>query len=244
MLDSFESISALIITLSAIFAALAGLVVLEAFFRNKLKLLFDDVNYFIYFSMVSGYFLYALGEISFYLSRQVFKDASPIGIHDIYWTSGAVLILVSFIGLAFTLFKEHGGTAKFGAMLIIGAALLAIVLTIVLGTKGKQASFFSIFYPIISSLIITVALSTVLFSRQLGQIAKPLLIFFLASCGILLGDILFYFSVSISGYSSLSLLTNLSYFWGYTLSLAAFVSLKLHLNRSALELEAKKASRR
>ena len=113
VLDSFQSISALIITLSAIFAALAGLVVLEAFFRNKLKQLFDDVNYFIYFSMVSGYFLYALGEISFYLSSQVFKDASPIGIHDVYWTSGAVLVLISFIGLAFTLFKEHGGTAKF-----------------------------------------------------------------------------------------------------------------------------------
>ncbi|MBS3140397.1 hypothetical protein J4479_05330 [Candidatus Woesearchaeota archaeon] len=112
VLESVENVIFFLVNLSATIAAGTGMVVLQSFFKNKLKDLFNDVNYFIFFFMVSGYILYALGEVSYYLTRQVFKNTSAIGVHDVYWTIGGILILLSFAALAFTLFKEHGGTGK------------------------------------------------------------------------------------------------------------------------------------
>ena len=232
VLNSLQSILNLIIALSASFAAIMGIVVLEAFFRNKLKNLFDDNNYFIFFFMVAGYFLYALGEVSYYLSRRVFNDVSSIGIQDVYWTGGALLIFISFVALAFTLFKEHG-SSKLGILLIVSLALVGLVSAIVLGYIGTRSEyFFGSFYPIISSLIVGSSFSVILFMKELGGMSKPLLLFFLASSCILLGDIFFNYSSGEAAYGNVSLLTDIAYLWGYSLSWMAFISLKLHLHRS------------
>src|SRR3989338_7699097 len=106
-LDPFEGIMLLLVALSAVFAAITGLITLEGFFRNKLKQLFDDVNYFIFFFLVIGYFLYALGEISWYLITNFVQGFSGTGVQDIYWLAGALLILVSFMTLSTHLFKKH-----------------------------------------------------------------------------------------------------------------------------------------
>jgi len=234
VLESVENVIFFLVNLSATIAAGTGMVVLQSFFKNKLKDLFNDVNYFIFFFMVSGYILYALGEVSYYLTRQVFKNTSAIGVHDVYWTIGGILILLSFAALAFTLFKEHGGTGKFSLMLIVGIILLVLVLAIVLGVIGPRSDyFFGVFYPVISSLIITAALSVILFYNELGGLGLPLLLLFLASSCILVGDISFHYTAAQLTSGLLSLIQDIFYLVGYGLSAVAFMSLRLHLHRAA-----------
>src|SRR3989344_4981922 len=110
VMEVFRSYLDLMIVFSAVLAAIAGIVTLEAFFRNRLKRLFEDKNYLVFFFLVTGYFLYAIGEIAYYLTKNLFADDSSMGIADVYWTGGAVLILVSFASLALTLFKRDSGT--------------------------------------------------------------------------------------------------------------------------------------
>ncbi|MBU0457209.1 MAG: hypothetical protein ABH824_02755 [Nanoarchaeota archaeon] len=235
MIGGLENILTMLIVILATLAALAGIVVLESFFRNKLKELFSDVNYFIFFFLIIGYLLYSIGEVSFYLARFILKEASSIGISDVYWSGGAIFILISFIMLAFILFKHNYNHAKFVTMMIIGGALLGFVLYLLFGvTLGKEAHFFNYFYPIISSLIVTFALSVVLFSSDLEHFGTALLFFFLASCGILLGDIFFTYTITKGVYGLAGLIADVSYLLGYGLSFVAFITLRLRMRTLAI----------
>ncbi len=233
-LYTFPDIFSLIIALSATLAASVGVIVLEGFFRNKLKDLFDDTNYFIFFFMVSGYLLYALGEVSYFLARVVFKDTSAIGIQDVYWTTGALVILISFIALSYNLIKDYGSSSKLVLILLIGIGLLGLTLTILSSlVNPKQGYLFSYLYPILSSLIVTASFSIILFYRQLNAMSKPLLIFFLASGSIWIGDIFFHYATASSIYGTTAVLSDTFYLWGYTLSLVAFISLRRRMSQLA-----------
>lgn len=230
MIDELQNILTILIVTFAVLAALAGIIVLESFFRNKFKELFNDVNYLIFFFLVTGYLLYSIGEISFYLVRIVLEDASPTGIADIYWSGGATFILISFIALTFMLFKHYYSYTKFITMVIFSTVLLGIVLALLFGiTLGKEASFFNYFYPIISSLVVTFALSVILFLPYLKQFGPALIFFFLASCGILLGDIFFTYTITKGVYGLIGLIADISYLFGYGLSFIAFVTLRLRM---------------
>jgi len=233
-IGNIVEVISLLTAVSGSLAAVIGIVVLEVFFRNKLKALFEDVNYFIFFFMVSGYILYALGEVSYYLSKKVLNDVSLVGIQDVYWTGGGVLILVSFIALAVTLFKQHGGTAKFGTMAGIGAVLVVLVLGMLFGTGKSQPGYlFGYLYPLISSLIVTFASSVILFYNQLGSIARPLVLFLLSSGLILIGDIFFHYTYQSGG---LTFGADIFYCLGYFLSAAAFLYFRISLHKAALEV--------
>ena len=230
MIDGLQNILIIPIVTFAVLAALAGIIVLKSFFRNKFKDLFSDANYLIFFFLITGYILYSIGEVSFYLIRVVLEDASPAGIADIYWSGGATFILISFIALAFMLFKHYYSYTKFIIMVIFSVVLLGIVLSLLFGiTLGKEASFFNYFYPIISSLIVTFALSVILFSPYLEQFGMALIFFFLASCGILLGDIFFTYTITKGVYGLMGLIADISYLFGYGLSFIAFVTLRLKI---------------
>lgn len=232
--DAIANVLLAFIAISATLAAIAGLVALQGFFHNKLKELFNDVNYFIFFFLVFGYFLYALGELSFYLSKVAFQDTSLIGIQDVYWSAGGVLILVSFISLAKLLFREQQGSGKLTTLLITGVMIVGFVLAAVFGLIGSQSQyFFGYFYPIISSLIVTASLSVVLFYNQLGGFKEVLLLFFLASSGILLGDIFFHYSTTWGVYGVIGLAADISYLAGYSLSFAAFVTMRMKMKTLA-----------
>lgn len=234
VIDGISNILTIFIALAAALAALAGLVVLEGFFRNRLKELFSDTNYFIFFFLVTGYLLYSIGEVSFYLAKVVLGDTSSLGIADVYWTGGAIFILTSFAALTVKLFRRYYDSTKIMIMLITGGALLIFVIYLLFGvTLGKEAHFFSYFYPIASSLIVTFALSVVLFSPQLENFGRALLFFFLASGGILLGDILFT-SVAAKGiYGLTGLMADIFYLLGYSLSFIAFVALRMRMRMLA-----------
>lgn len=238
VLESLESTLFLVITIFASLAAILGIVVLEGFFRNKLKDLFTDVNYFVFFFIVSGYFLYALGEVSFFLTRSVFKDVTAVGIQDVYWTGGGFLIFVSFLALSILLHREYGGAGKFLTQVLFGGALVVLVAALALEFSQKNQEYnFGIYYPIISSLIIAASLSVVLYMGQLRGIARPLLIFFIASGGILIGDLFFSFGAAQLTYGTTGLLADIFYLIGYATSGIGFLSLRLRMNQLAFKNE-------
>ena len=226
---------AVLLPLFAGFAALAGVVALEAFFRNRLKELFNDTNYFIFFFLVWGYILYALGEVSFYLTTTLFPGKK--GIEDFYWSAGALLIVVSFAVLTFTLFRQYPDNRKFTTLALAGGVMFLTVLFVLFGITFRTAEgyFFGYFYPIISSFIVTFALSAILFSPQLRDFGSALFVFFLASCAILLGDLFFTFATAQGTQAAglAGLFGDLFYAIGYAVSGIAFVVLRLRLHELA-----------
>ena len=221
------------IAISASLAALAGLIVLGGFFHNKLKELFNDRNYFIFFFLVFGYFLYALGEVAFYLAETFFGSTALIGVHDIYWTMGGILILVSFMALSGMLFREQG-SSKLSTLVIMGVMIVGFVLAAVFGLIGSKSDyFFGYIYPIISSLIVTASLSVVLFYDQLGDFKRSLLLFFLASVAILLGDIFYHYSTAWGVYGAIGLSSDLLYLVGYSISFVAFIVMRVRMKTLA-----------
>ncbi|HLC52280.1 MAG TPA: hypothetical protein VJI98_03505 [Candidatus Nanoarchaeia archaeon] len=236
VLESLESTLFLAVAILAALAAVMGIVVLEGFFRNKLKDLFNDVNYFIFFFIVAGYFLYALGEVSFFLTRKVFKNAGQIGIQDVYWTGGAFLIFVSFIALSLLLHREKGRAGKFFLQALVGTAIVILVSSLILGFSQKSQDYsFVTFYPIISALIVAASFSIILYFKELGPMAQPLAIFWMASCLILIGDILFSFGTAKSILTITDLLSDAFYLLGYGVSGIGFLALRVKMNRLAFE---------
>ncbi|MEW5897242.1 MAG: hypothetical protein AB1668_06105 [Nanoarchaeota archaeon] len=231
VIEGFRGYVDLLIVFSALLAAIAGIITLGAFFHNKLKDLFDDVNYFIFFFLAVGYSLYALGEVSFYLTSNVFNDVSSMGIADVYWTGGAVLILISFIALAVTLFRRERGSNSLLINAVIGAAIVVIVSYLVFGVT-KPNYFFGYFYPLVSSMIVAFSLSVIHFFRHLGAFGKVMALFFLSSAGILLGDIFYTYTIAQGTYTTSLLrdVSNLFYLCGYILSFVAFVTLRLRMH--------------
>lgn len=228
VLDAIGDMMLGFIAIVAALAAVAGVVNLGSLFHNKLKDLFNDVNYFIFFFLVTGYSLYALGEVSYYLTLVIFKNASQIGIQDLYWLSGGLLILISFITMTSVLMKEHGSSNLLIKQLMYGGLLTVLVLAIIFGIGGSNYSF-SYIYPIISALIVSSALVVIFLSNYLGDFGQVLFFLFLASTGILAGDLLFHYSNTIGGYGMIGLLSDLFYLAGYGLSLVAFVVMRFRI---------------
>ncbi|PIZ51298.1 hypothetical protein COY27_04195 [Candidatus Woesearchaeota archaeon CG_4_10_14_0_2_um_filter_33_13] len=221
MVDVTSVLSALV-ALAAAFSAMTGLFVLEGFFRNKLKDLFDDTSYLIFFFLVSGYFFYGLGEVLYYLISSVLSEAGYFGVQDLYWLGGGIMILLSFIFLSATFAKRNMRWGKFMILLLVGVVLAAVVS---LATMGDTFSF-SNMYPLISSLIVTFALGSFLFDQQLGDLSLPLKIFFFASLFILLADIFYSSGATLLANDLGTLISDLLYLAGYVLSGTAFLTLR------------------
>ncbi len=223
-----------LIALAAALAALAGFVTLEGFFRNKLKELFEDLDYFVFFFLVWGYLLYAVGEVSFYLTKFVFEDTSLLGIQDVYWSGGAFLSVVSFIALAMMLYRRHPHSGKALSHLLVGSGVVLFVVLLLFGLI-KPATTFGYAYPILSSLIVAFGLSVFFFLRELHDFGMSLQFFFIASSFILVGDLFFAFTAAQSGYGAVTLIGDLAYLVGYVFSAIAFVVLRLRMHSLAFE---------
>ncbi|MBI2145941.1 hypothetical protein HYU22_01210 [Candidatus Woesearchaeota archaeon] len=223
-----------LIALAAALAALAGFVALEGFFRNKLKELFEDKDYFIFFFLVWGYLLYALGEVSYYLTKFVFDDQSLLGIQDVYWSGGAFLTVVSFLALALMLYRQHPHSGKLLPQLLVGGVLIVLV-ALYLFVLIQPATTFSYVYPLLSSLIVAFAVSVLLFSQELADFGASLKLFFVSSCFILLGDLFFAYTAGQVDYGAVAMIGDLGYLIGYTFSAIAFVVLRLRMHSLAFE---------
>lgn len=213
-------ILATIVAVSAIFSALIGLFVLEYFFRDQLRNLFDNTNYFIYLSLVLGYVLYAAGELSYYLISSFFSEDKPPGIQDLYWLLGGVMILISFVSLTITRSRESNSHHVLIAT-AVSASVLAAIVYLLMGTN----EFYSYIYPFISALIVGFSSVSFWLAHLFGRMATPLQLFFLASSAIFVADI--FFGLDLGDFYSY--VSNVFYMIGYSLSCIAFVVLKQRL---------------
>jgi len=228
-----DSIS-LAVLVSAIFATLGGVIILHRLFQNKIKELFDDAHYFVFFFLTVGYVLYALGELSWYLMYKAAENSSAQTIADVYWSGGSLAMLVAFIALSRTLYKEYGTMQKAGIMIVAGIVLLALVLYYLFSVNASSDAF-RYFYPLISSLILIFSFSIVLFYNQIKQFKLSLLFLFFANFAILGGDVLFTYAFTHDLNSMVGIISDVWYIAGYLLSGFFFVSLLTHF-RTTVEM--------
>ena len=189
-----------------------------------MKELFSDHKFFIFFFLLMGYALFAMGELTWYLTLQVFEETPGVGMPDFYWVTGALFMLVSFAALSRQLHKEYGETRKLVPWLIVSSLLIAGVL---LYNSVADYTFLGYLYPLLTSLILIFSANLLLYYRNLDSFEIHLLYLFFANIGFLGGDLLFsYWGAS----STLGALSNIFYIFAYGLSAFSFMTLmfKLH----------------
>ena len=213
----------------AFLTVIFGVLAVNTLFKNKLKELFSDHKFFIFFFLLMGYVLFAMGELTWYLTLQVFDETPKAGMPDFYWITGALFMLLSFAALSGLLHKEYGETRKFVPLLVAGSLLIIGVL---LYASVADSSFLGYLYPLLTSLILIFSANLLLYYRRLDSFEIHLLYLFFANIGFLGGDLLFsYWGAS----GALGALSNIFYIFAYGLSAFAFLTLLLKFNHHSNE---------
>lgn len=209
----------LVTLIFAFLTVVLGILSLNALFKNKLKELFSDRKFFIFFFLLMGYALFAMGELTWYLTLQVFEETPAAGMPDFYWITGALFMLVSFAALSSSLHKEYGENRKFIPLLVIGSIL---IISVLLYASIADGTFLGYLYPLLTSLILIFSANLLLYYQRLDSFEIHLLYLFFANLGFLGGDLLFsYWGAS----SLLGALANIFYIFAYGLSAFAFLTL-------------------
>lgn len=212
--------------------AILGLFVLNKLFQNKLKDLFSNVSFFVFFFLIFGYSCFALGEVCWFLIFDVFKQMPSASMPDFYWVTGSVFQLLAYVSFSAYMFKHHGQLRHAYTLLIFGGVVLAGVLGFIFGlnlfTAGTTAGniFLGHFYPLMSSLILIASLSVYLFIEKIGLFQTNFLFLFLANFAFLSGDLLYTYITPTGVYGILGVASDLLYITAYLLcSLSFFILL-------------------
>src|SRR3989344_3944171 len=225
LLDALYLVTLLFAFLTVVF----GILAVNKLFGNKIKELFSDHKFFIFFFLLIGYALFAMGELTWYLTLQVFEEVPTAGMPDFYWITGALFMLVSFAALSISLHKRYGETRKFVPLLIVASLL---IIGVVSYASVTESSLLGYFYPLSTSLILIFSANLLLYYQKLDSFEIHLLYLFFANIGFLGGDLLFsYWGDS----STLGLLSNLFYILAYGLSALAFLTLLLRFYHHSSE---------
>ncbi len=235
VLEQFTDVLNLTTVVFALLTALFGLVMLNTLFGNKIKDLFSDKNFFIYFSLVVGYSLFAMGELTWYLIFTIFGKVDPASMPDVYWTLGSAVLVLSFFAFAVMLHRTHREFNKLAVMVIGGLVLLGAVIFYLSGidlvklAANRGHLFIGFFYPIADCLIIIFGSIIPLYYSKIEHFRSSLLLLFFASVGTLIGDLL-YISTSIEGSGS-TVLFSLIYSVAYLLAALGFLTMVISARR-------------
>ncbi|MEK6969246.1 MAG: hypothetical protein AABW48_02355 [Nanoarchaeota archaeon] len=220
--------------------ALLGLFVLNKLFQNKLKDLFSNVSFFVFFLLIFGYSCFALGEVTWFLIFDVFKQMPSASMPDVYWVVGSVFQLLAYVSFSAYMFKHHGQLRHAVALLIFGGVVLAGVLGFIFGLNlvGAErtvgSAFLGYFYPLMTGLILIASLSVYLFIEKIGMFQTNFLFLFLANFAFLAGDLLYTYVTATGGYGVLGATSELLYIAAYLLcSLSFFILLMKTRNYSS-----------
>src|SRR3989338_2194328 len=164
MVVELQSTLNLVIVVFAFLTAFLGIIVINTLFRNKLKELFSDAQFFIFFFLVFGYSLYALGEVTWYLIFNLFEIYSVGSMPDLYWVSGTLLMLLPLIALDRRLYRTDNQSRNSLPLLVFGAVLFFVALFYVSLVKGSILDYY---YAGIGSLILVASTPLFLYSRTL-----------------------------------------------------------------------------
>ncbi|HLD40520.1 MAG TPA: hypothetical protein VJB13_05280 [Candidatus Nanoarchaeia archaeon] len=225
LLDALYLVTLLFAFLTVVF----GILAVNKLFGNKLKELFSDHKFFIFFFLLIGYALFAMGELTWYLTARVFEKNPSAGMPDFYWITGALFMLVSFAALSSSLHKEYGKTQNFFSWAAISSLLVGGVL---LYAALADGTFLGYLYPLLTSLILILSANLLLYYKHLDSFEIHLLYLFFANIGFLGGDLLF---SSWGASSILGALSNIFYIFAYGLSAFAFLTLLLKFYHHASE---------
>jgi len=219
-------ILSIIVALLSTISGILGIIVLEKFFGNRLRELFEDTHYLIIFLLVAGYILYALGETTFYLTQIFSAKTTQIGIQDLYWSIGGILLTISFFSIAHKLSKNQDKTKLYSLYFISVITTLIFVYYISL----PATSFFDYFYPFLSAISFIYAASIFLFLHTNEELQTPLEIWVIASFFFLIGDL--FFGINPLGQTEelALIIADIAYIAGYTASCFAFIDLYKHLH--------------
>lgn len=231
VLEAVSDVLYLSTVVFALITALSGLFMLNILFGNKIKELFTDKNFFIYFSLVIGYSLYALGELTYYLIFKVYGEVPPASMPDVYWVLGAAVLVITFFAFAWNFHGLHRDFTKLAIMVVGGIVLFGAVLTYLLQTElAKLATsqghlFVSFFYPLADCLIITFGSIIPLYYSKIEHFRNSLLILFCTSLGILIADIVYVGSTVGLEFDASGIIRNLLYSASYLLAAVGFITM-------------------
>ncbi len=226
VMENFEQLISPFIAFSALIAALTGIILINSLFKDKIKELFDDANYFFFFFLTAGYTLYALGEISWYLILKTSGQPETNSISDIYWTIGVILILAAFLVFAYTMHKRYGELQQRKSWIIIAISIAFAIgmYLFFVNQNATQPYPFGYFYLIMSSLILIISINIVLFRQKIAQLGQGFLVlFFLANIGTFVGDALFLYATTQGTYGIAGAVAGIAYLGAYALSALAFI---------------------
>ncbi len=215
----------------ALVTSLSGLFMLNTLFGNKIKELFTDKTFFIYFSLVIGYSLFALGELTYFLIFKVYGEVPPASMPDVYWTLGSAVLVLTFFAFAWNLHQAHREFNKLVMMTIGGIVLFGGVLFYLIQSEIDKLAvnsghlFVSFFYPLADCLIITFGSIILLYYSKIEHFRNSLLMLFLASLGILVGDIVYILSTTGSDVDASGVIHNLFYSLSYLLAALGFITM-------------------
>ena len=202
-------------------------------------MLFSDEKFFVFFFLIAGYAVFALGELTWYLIYMIFETNPSAGMPDFYWVTGAFFMLISFIVLSSMLYRSYGQKQKLLPLAVGGSLLLILVSFYVYaagpGSAEDSSVFLRYFYPLTTSLILIFSANLFLFYKYLGPVEVNLVPLFFANIGFLGGDLLYAYW-GVSGF--LGILAQTFYILAYGLSAFAFFTLlvKFYLHSSGKEL--------
>lgn len=161
-----------------------------------------------------GYGLFAMGELTWYLLYDVFKQLPHTSMPDFYWVIGQLCLLAGFLLYSWDAYREretHGAWIQLGLALIFSIVLYLFLGPLISGKSAGQV-FLGFFYPVMSALILVASISIYLFSSE-----RPLLMFVAANAGFLIGDVLYIYYSATGGYGLLGVLSDLLYVAAYGL---------------------------
>ncbi len=226
LLQGFFNITTVLFALST---AVCGILVLNSLFKDKLQNLFDDKTFFIFFLLVAGYILFALGELTWYLTFKLFSEVPPASMPDFYWVSGSLILIFAF-GTLSTLYHHQnkdinkiGFTLGLAVVLVGGVVLYLTTIDLTQLAQSRGHVFIGFFYPIASSLLVVFSATILFYLQHIHHFRTSLKLFFLANVGILIGDLLYVSNtVAVKG-GFLEILLGLVYTLAYLASTFSFL---------------------
>jgi len=185
----------------------------------------------IIFSFLAVGFLFdTAAELAWDFTQYILKESPELGIADVLWIIGHLLVLAGFAYFAAYVRKQYGKLKK-GLILIVTAgaipalAIYYLIHNFALGQQiGKSAFeiFIDYFYPIVSALILVSTLSVYLFFRELKEIGTPMLLFAARAVFVFAADMTYTYYSSKGVYGILGVLSDGFFGIGYVLSALAF----------------------
>lgn len=185
----------------------------------------------IVFLLVSiGFLFNGAAELAWSFISSILKMSPELGIPDILWIIGELLVLSGFAYFAVFMYKEYGKLKKGLTIIAIASIASASIIYYLISNfmTGQQAGksafeiFIGYFYPIASTLILISTLSVYLFFRELKEIGRPLILFALSRAFTFGGDTLYTYYIWNGTYGVPGVLSDGFYIIEYMLSALAF----------------------